>query len=185
MYRGTRHNVGFAVVEALAAKWGWSLRKRMAWKGRVAEGSVEGKRVVLLEPLTFMNQSGIAVAYAACSLEIEPAALLVVVDDVALPFTTLRLRAQGSSGGHNGLASVAKELHTNSYPRLRSGVGEEDEGDLARYVLSQFSLEEQKALPDIVARSVQAIELWLAKGLTSAMDFANRPSNPSIGEEHG
>ena len=132
-----------------------------------------------------MNLSGESVATVMRYLNIELSHLLVVVDDVAIPLGQLRIRINSGSGGHNGLKSVEEHLQTNRYARLRIGVSDRAEGDLADYVLGPFDDEEKKLLPEILDRAVQAIEIWLERGLTSAMDFANRsnPSNPGIGEE--
>jgi PTH1 family peptidyl-tRNA hydrolase len=140
--------------------------------------------VILLKPLTFMNRSGEAVASLVHYFKIELPCLIVVVDDVAIPLGQLRMRTDSGSGGHNGLKSVEESLQTSSFVRLRIGVGDREEGDLASYVLGQFSQEEKTVLPEILERAVRAVELWLAKGLNHAMDYANanRPPNPRNGE---
>ena len=148
----------------------------------MAEGVVGGSPVALMMPLTFMNNSGQAVVPALNYLNVELAGLLVVVDDVAIPVGQLRLKLNSGSGGHNGLKSVEECLGTNRFARLRIGVGDREEGDLSSHVLGKFSKEEGELLPAILDRAIQAIEIWLNKGITSAMDFANRsPSNPSNG----
>lgn len=183
-YQGTRHNVGFAVLEFFAKKHGLEFHKQLKWKGSLAKGKVGDSDVVLLMPLTFMNLSGEAVGPAMQYLNVALPSLLVVVDDIAIPIGHIRMRADSSSGGHNGLKSIAEHLQTNAFARLRIGVGDRKEGDLASYVLGQFSEEEKQFVPEILGRAVQAIEIWLEKGLNHAMDFANRknPSNPSNGE---
>ena len=149
----------------------------------VAEGAVGESDLLLMKPLTFMNESGVAVAAALHYFKMELSQLLVIVDDVAIPFGQLRMRTDSSSGGHNGLKSIEEHLQTHCFARLRIGVGSSGGGDLADYVLSQFSLEEAKLLPEVLERAVQSIEIWMEQGLNRAMDFANRnPSNPSIGE---
>jgi len=181
-YEGTRHNMGFAVVQQLAQKHHLTFRKRLSWKSIVAEGMIEISPVVFMMPLTFMNLSGEAVAPVLRSLNVDLAHLLVVVDDVALPLGQLRLKLNSGSGGHNGLKSIEEHLQTNRFARLRVGVGDREEGDLASHVLGKFSEEEEKLIPDILDRASQAVEIWLNKGITSAMDFANKfPSNPSNG----
>lgn len=179
-YEGTRHNMGFAVVEELARKHHCEFRKKTKWKGSFAEGKIGDTAVYLLMPLTYMNLSGEAIALVMRDLEIALSHLLVVVDDIAIPLGQLRLRPSGSSGGHNGLKSVEEHLQTSQYPRLRIGVGDRQQGDLSEYVLDKFSKEEKKLVPEILERAVRAIEIWLEQGMNRAMDYAN-PSNPSKG----
>jgi PTH1 family peptidyl-tRNA hydrolase len=180
-YDGTRHNIGFAALENLAKKYGLSFKKELKFKGLVAEGQIGSDPVILLMPLTFMNLSGEAVALLMHYFQIDLSRLLVLVDDVALPLGQLRIRINSGSGGHNGLKSVEECLQTNRYARLRIGVNDRKEGDLSSHVLGRFSKEEEMLIPAVLERAVQATEIWLDKGITSAMDFAN-PSTPSIGE---
>lgn len=182
-YASTRHNVGFSALDRLAKNHGFVFRKKDAWKGEAAEGMIGEASVILLKPLTFMNLSGESVAHVMRYLNLDLSHLLVVVDDVAIPLGQLRIRINSGSGGHNGLKSVEEHLQTNRYPRLRIGVSDREEGGLADHVLGPFAEDEKKLLSESLDRAVQAIEIWLGKGLTSAMDFANKhPSNPSIGE---
>jgi peptidyl-tRNA hydrolase, PTH1 family len=173
-YAGTRHNIGFEAVAALAAKHGLEFQKRLKWKGSVAQGKAGGADIVLLMPLTFMNESGAAVFAVMRYMDVDPSRLLVIVDDIAIPMTQIRMRGEGSSGGHNGLKSVEEHLQTNQFARLRIGVGDREQGDLASHVLGRFSKEEKQLIPEILERAVKAIEIWLEKGLNHAMDFANR-----------
>lgn len=183
-YEGTRHNIGFVAVDLLAGKHRLEFREKAKFKGLIADGQVDGAAVTILKPLTFMNLSGEAVALVANYLQILPSKILVVVDDVDLPLGRLRLKINSGPGTHNGLKSVEQHLQTNRYARLRIGVGNEYEGDLADYVLGPFSREDEKALPEVMKKAVQTIEIWLDLGITRAMDFANRdPSNPSNGEK--
>lgn len=179
-YEGTRHNMGFAVVRELAKKYHFEFRKKTKWKGSFAEGKIGDASTSLLIPLTYMNLSGEAIAPVMRDQNIALSHFLVVVDDVAIPLGQLRLRASGSSGGHNGLKSIEERLQTNEYARLRIGVGDRDEGDLSEHVLSKFSPEEKPLVPEILERAVRAIEVWLEQGINRAMDYAN-PSNPSKG----
>ncbi|HSX11788.1 MAG TPA: aminoacyl-tRNA hydrolase [Chlamydiales bacterium] len=180
-YDRTRHNIGFAAVEQLAKKHGLEFKKQLKFKGHVAEGQIGTDPVIVLMPLTFMNLSGEAVAQVMHYFQIDLSRLLVLVDDVALPLGQLRIRINSGSGGHNGLKSIEECLQTTRYARLRIGVGDRKEGDLADHVLSRFSSEEEKLVPGVLDRAVQATEIWLDQGITSAMNFAN-PSTPSIGE---
>lgn len=181
-YDGTRHNIGFAAVEKFARKHGLEFKKQLKFKGSLATGKVGEDSVILLMPLTFMNLSGEAVVLVMHYFQIDLSRLLILTDDVALALGQLRIRINSSSGGHNGLKSIEQCLQTDRYPRLRIGVGDREQGDLADHVLSQFSEGEEKLVPGVLDRVVQAVEIWLDKGLTSAMNFANS-STPSIGDE--
>ncbi len=174
-YEDTRHNIGFRTVKALAGKYAMTFRPSLVRaKGSLAEGSVQDKKTLLLLPLTYMNESGSAVKKCSSYYKVPIENLIVVADDVALPFGQLRIRTKGSCGGHNGLRSVEAHLATQEYARLRIGVGGPSGSELADYVLNRFSVEEQRALPDIVDRAVQAIELWLSEGAETAMQEANK-----------
>lgn len=184
-YEGTRHNIGFAFVDLLAKKYNFEFRNKSKFKGAVAEGRIKDAPVSILKPLTYMNLSGESVALMAHYMQILPSKILVVVDDVDIPLGQLRLKINSGAGTHNGLKSVEHHLQTNRYARLRIGVGDDHKGDLAGFVLSRFSEEEEKQLPKILEKAVEAIEILLDRGITRAMDFANRqanPSNPSNGE---
>jgi PTH1 family peptidyl-tRNA hydrolase len=175
-YAGTRHNVGFEVVERLAARHGAAFEAApvdAARQARWRRGG--GEDVWLVEPLTFMNLSGEAVGGLARYYRIDPADLLVVCDDVALPVGRLRVRGDGSDGGHNGLKSVAAHLGTLAYPRLRIGVGRGDRGrDLADHVLSRFEADERDEVARAIERAADAVEVWVAAGLEPAMRTYNR-----------
>jgi len=169
-YRETRHNVGFKVVERLAEKLDFNFR---AGKGEylIASGPAE---ILLLKPLTYMNNSGLAVRYAADYFDIDVARLLIVFDDYQLPLGKLRLRANGSDGGHNGMASVIQHLGTTNVARLRLGIGAEfGKGEMANYVLATFSRGEQKLLPEIYERAVAAANAFIADGVQAAMNKFN------------
>lgn len=173
-YEATRHNVGFRVVQHFAKKHGLSFRKSSKVSGELAQGQVEGVKVVLLLPLTYMNSSGESVHRCMSYFKPQLARMLVVSDDVALSFGALRLREGGSSGGHNGLKSVEQHLRTQNYPRLRIGVGGPGREVLADYVLGQFTLEEKGALPEVLDRGASVLELWMAQGIKAAMNVANK-----------
>jgi peptidyl-tRNA hydrolase, PTH1 family len=184
-YDNTRHNIGFAIVDEIAKKHRLEFREKAKFKGLLAEGKIGEVPVSILKPLTFMNLSGESVALLAHYLQILPSKILVVVDDVDFALGQMRLKINSGAGTHNGLKSVEHHLQTDRYARLRVGVGDEHEGDLADFVLSPFSREEERVLPEIKERAVQAVEIWLDRGITRAMDFANKvyPSNPSNGEK--
>lgn len=169
-YAGTRHNIGFDVVDEVARRWGVQLR---SWKS-VARVAVAGSRnAVLVQPQTFMNLSGDAVNRVATFHKLDPADVLVVVDEVQLPLGRLRLRRSGSAGGHNGLKSVIQHVG-DQFPRLRIGVGRGDpKWDLADHVLSRFGRDEREAVAEVVGRAADAVELFVEQGLEPAMNRFN------------
>ena len=173
-YKGTRHNVGFEVIDALAARWGAdrfdSLVSALIARHRPAPGA---EPVVFGKPMTFMNASGEAVAGVAAYYKIDPKDVLVVLDEVQLPLGRLRLRSSGSAGGHNGLKSVIEHLGVD-VPRLRIGVGRGDERwDLADHVLARFSPDEREIVDRAVARAADAVELFVSGGILAAMNQFN------------
>ena len=169
-YAGTRHNVGFDVVDLVAQRWGLALRP---WKS-VADLGVDASRgVVLLEPTTFMNLSGDAVGRVASFHRIDPADVLVVVDEVQLPLGRLRIRRSGSAGGHNGLKSIIQHIG-EGFPRLRVGVGRgRPDGDLAAHVLARFGRDERDTVATAVSRAADAVEQFVEQGLEAAMNAFN------------
>lgn len=173
-FEKTRHNIGFEVVDFLAKKHGLEFKQNVKVKGALARGTIGGESVLLLKPLTFMNLSGESVALAMRYHSIDLARLLIILDDVAIGFGQLRMRINSGSGGHNGLKSIEELLQTNRYARLRLGVGDRQEGDLASHVLGRFTEEELKLIPALLEHSAEVAELFIEKGLTRAMDFANK-----------
>ena len=174
-YRETRHNVGFRVVDEIARRH--DLTFAMA-PSQVPDAFVVKKfgaqPLLLAKPLTFMNRSGDAVSALSRYYGIEPADLLVVYDDVDLPFTKLRARARGSAGTHNGMRSVIERLGTTEFPRLRLGVGRGDKRrDLADHVLATFERDEQSALETFIARAADAAEMFAADGIFTVMNVYN------------
>lgn len=162
-YAKTRHNFGFMVLEAFAKKLGWPLKGGVFKKDLTASGVYEGKKLYLLLPMTYMNLSGEAVGKLARYRKIDPTNVMIVVDDVDIPFGTCRMRASGSSGGHNGLKSIEQCLGTRNYPRLRMGIKNKmpKQQALEDYVLEPFSKEEQQELPRLIEDGVNALEDWL------------------------
>jgi PTH1 family peptidyl-tRNA hydrolase len=175
-YRGTRHNVGFEVVDLLAR------RHRLEFEAAPADAvfarwrrTETGDVVLLTKPLTFMNLSGDAVAALARYYKVETPDVLIVCDDVNLPLGRLRVRGTGTEGGHNGLRSVAAMLGTIDYPRLRIGVGRGDlRRDMADHVLARFEPEEESGIEAAVARAADAVETWIDDGLAKTMNVFNR-----------
>ncbi|MBS1707778.1 MAG: aminoacyl-tRNA hydrolase [Armatimonadetes bacterium] len=170
-YKRTRHNVGFDVVEALAAKHKVKL-DIMRHQAQLGLGEVSGVAVALVKPLTYMNLSGRAVAPIAKHYGIQPEDILVVADDLDLPTGKVRMRAKGSSGGHNGHKSLIESLGTTEYPRLKIGIGRPGDATVD-HVLSRFHPDERTDIDDAVARCIQALELWLREGFDAASRLAN------------
>lgn len=171
-YEGTRHNAGFMVVDTLAEEKGVSFKS--CRYGTMAKIKVKNCELLLLKPSTFMNLSGNAVKYWVNQENIGLENLLVVVDDLALPFGTIRLRGKGSDAGHNGLKNIAEMLGTQNYPRLRFGVGNDfEKGMQIDFVLSRFNKEERKQLPEILDRTAEAVKAFCLSGLAFAMTHYN------------
>jgi len=169
-YKGTRHNVGFEVVDELARRWKVRLK---SWKSRANLVLVRDHDVLLVEPKTFMNLSGQAVSGVMAFYKIQPADVLVVVDEVQLPLGKLRLRRSGSAGGHNGLKSVIEHVGTD-FPRLRIGVDRGDRNwDLADRVLSRFPADEREIVDAAIARAADAAETFVSAGVELAMNRFN------------
>ena len=172
-YDNTRHNIGFAVVDAFARQHAIAVTKR-DYQALTGDGQVGETRVFLMKPQTFMNLSGQSVAAFLKMKPLELADILVVTDDIALPLGRLRLRAEGSAGGHNGLKSLIAHLHGQAFPRLRFGVGApRDPSVQIDFVLGRFGRSEQAEVDDGIARSVAALEMWLAEGIQPAMNRFN------------
>ena len=172
-YENTRHNIGFHVLEMLAKKYSWSFKDVSSLQGKVAQGVYEGKKVILLLPMTYMNSSGEAARLVMDYFKIHTNNILVVADDVSLPFTSLRIKPSGSSGGHNGLKSIEAHFGSQVYPRMKIGVGAKTFGTLADYVLSKFTEEETKQLPPLLERAAATVEIWIKDGIVKAMQIAN------------
>jgi len=182
-YRGTRHNVGFDIVDELARRHG------LVWQtGRVDALEARWRRpegpVIVAKPLTFMNLSGQAVGALMRFYKIALEDVLIVSDDVNLPLGRLRARATGSEGGHNGLRSVAQHFGTTDYARLRLGVGRGDmRRDLADHVLARFGPEEQPGIDEAIVRAADAVETWVSEGLAKMMNVFNRVEQQETEED--
>jgi len=178
-YDGTRHNVGFAVLDRIASKFGVSFVKESKWDAFIARVTLyPGLELVLLKPTTFMNLSGDSVGEYARFYRIPSTATLVVLDDVALPLGALRLRTEGGSGGQKGLGSVLIHFATEQVPRLRVGVGEaSDNRDLSAHVLSRFSSEEQYNASEAIERAAAAVLCAAREGMIPAMNLYNAARN--------
>jgi peptidyl-tRNA hydrolase, PTH1 family len=168
-YARTRHNAGFIVVDELAARWGVRDWQK---KGEARYALDRERNVILVEPQSYMNLSGRPVQSVATFYKVPPQRILIVVDDLDLPFGTLRMRASGSSGGHNGLKSLI-EIFGQDFPRLRIGIGRgHDPGAIDR-VLGIFTDDKMQELPAIVDRAIAGVQLWLTQGVTAAMNLVN------------
>ena len=171
-YAETRHNIGFNVLDALAEASNTVFTTQRY--GDVAEAKYKGRTLVLLKPSTYMNLSGKAVRYWMDAGKIPPENLLVVSDDIALPFGTLRLRPKGSAGGHNGLKNIAESLGHNNYARLRFGIGGDfPKGFQVDYVLGTWTKEEADALPERLDMAGEVIRSFATAGLERTMNAFN------------
>ena len=182
-YEKTRHNIGFVVLMELARRNGVQWQKSRQGEALVAEVSGNGENILLVLPLTFMNNSGCAVRDIARFNKISPERILVVVDDIRLDFGAMRLKQDGSDGGHNGLRSVAQELGCREYSRLRLGVGASPPGmDQAVYVLSDFSARENKELVRFIADAADCCRLWMEGEMSRAMTQYNQRKEEKYNE---
>ena len=172
-YDGTRHNVGFEVLEILARRAG-SPSRRARFQGEVAQAAIRGCPVLLLWPLTWMNLSGSSVLAARDFYKIDDSDILVICDDFNLPCDTLRIRSSGSAGGQNGLADVIARLGTTSIPRLRLGIGPVPSGwKPADFVLGRFAKDERELVAGMIERAADAAEEWAVLGIQAAMNRYN------------
>jgi PTH1 family peptidyl-tRNA hydrolase len=179
-YDGTRHNVGYAVVDVLASS-PRAGRFQSRFQARVAELDEGDCKVVLVKPETFMNLSGQCVRQVVDFYRLELPDLLVVCDDINLPLGKLRVRARGSHGGHNGLRDIQNHLGTTEYSRLRIGVSAPDE-DAIEHVLGRFRPSERPAIEDAVVRAAQAVAVWVHQGVEVCMNQYNAEPRPKKGD---
>jgi PTH1 family peptidyl-tRNA hydrolase len=181
-YAKTRHNIGWMVLDRLADEAGWSGRGRERDAAAVAKGRYQGLDLVIAKPLTYMNDSGIAVRKLLARERVPLQDLLVVADDFALPFGKLRFREGGGAGGHNGLRSIIGELGSERFSRLRIGIGEPDRGAVD-HVLSTFHPDERERLDELLETAIEAVEAWARDGTNKAANrfntFQLRPADPS------
>jgi PTH1 family peptidyl-tRNA hydrolase len=172
-YAATRHNLGFMLIDKLAAEAVASVKRREC-QALVGNAAIEGERVLLVKPQTFMNLSGAAVGCLTSKYETDANSLIVLSDDLALPFGTIRLRERGSAGGHNGLKSIIGALGTNEFTRLRVGIQPEHPlNDAKNFVLSEFSNAEKETLNEVLDRAAEALRSVLRDGIKKAMSRFN------------
>jgi PTH1 family peptidyl-tRNA hydrolase len=177
-YNGTRHNVGFAVVDLLAKEWGLTWQHTKSWHALWAKG----EKAILVKPTSYMNRSGEPLQAVANFYKIAPAEILVVLDDTALELGRLRLRPDGGTGGHNGLESIIVQLGTEEIPRLRVGIGAAPREGAVDYVLGRFFEEERPLVEKSIVRATEAVKCSIDNGLLSAMNqFNKNPDRPESG----
>lgn len=173
-YSGTRHNVGFDVIDCLADKYGVKINK-MKFKSLYNEISLEGEKVIILKPQTYMNNSGQSVKEIKEYFKVPVENIVVVQDDIDLELGKIRIRRKGSAGSHNGLKSIISLLQEDKFPRIKIGVGRPVEGqDLADFVLSGFRREERMAIEQSIEKSAEAVEAIVKHGLDRSMNEYNR-----------
>jgi PTH1 family peptidyl-tRNA hydrolase len=172
-YSNTRHNIGFMVLDKLCEKFAFS--DFDLWKGEamISEGEIENIKIKLIKPYTYMNNSGIALKKIMGFYHWDKSNLLVVLDDVSLEFGKIRIRKKGSAGGHNGLKSILENFGSEDIMRFRIGIGSNKNSDLSKFVLSNFSTEEQRELVKVIDFSCEAIFSIIREGIDSAMNKYN------------
>jgi PTH1 family peptidyl-tRNA hydrolase len=171
-YAKTRHNAGFLLVEKLAAQWKCEWTKERKFRARVVKTVRNGKRVMLCEPQTFMNLSGETVGVVKNFYQLPLGQLLVTADDADLPLGTIRLRGNGSSGGHHGLESIEQHVGSREFARLKIGIGRKDNlREIAGHVLGRFDSTENDLLKKVLDRAAGQVETWLDAGIEKAMQW--------------
>jgi PTH1 family peptidyl-tRNA hydrolase len=174
-YSESRHNLGFRVVDELARRWG-SPGFKAKFGGELATGTMSRDKVVYFKPMEFMNVSGYAVQRAADFYGIEPERMIVVHDEIDLPFARLRVKSGGGHGGHNGVRSLVEQLGSGDFQRVRIGVGKPAGGGGASWVLGDFPPEQASQLPELIERASDAVEAIVKRGIRAAMnDFNGNP----------
>lgn len=171
-YAGTRHNVGFDAIDCLAQKYNANLNK-LKFNSVYGEININGEKVMLVKPVTYMNRSGIAIAEIVKFYKVPIKNLVVIYDDIDIPPGTLRIRPHGSSGTHNGMKSIIYQLQDDKFPRLRIGIGRNPDMDLADYVLQRFSKDQREKIDNIIKSASEAVEEIIFKSLDSAMQKFN------------
>lgn len=172
-YASTRHNVGFDVIDVLAEKYNIRMNK-LKFKGVTGEGTIDGKKVLLLKPSTYMNNSGLSIREAVSFYKVEMKDLLIIYDDIDIDFGTIRIRKKGSAGSHNGMKSIIYHLTDDSFPRIKIGIGKKPEGyDLADFVLSKFSQDERKIIDETIRKASDATEAFVKDGIDNCMNNFN------------
>jgi PTH1 family peptidyl-tRNA hydrolase len=177
-YADTRHNLGFFVIDQLARRLG-APGSRSRFKSEISDVRRGDGRFILVQPQTYMNDSGIAVREVVQWYKVPLSQVLVVVDDLDIPYGEIRLRPKGSAGGHNGLKSIFQILGTQEIPRLRVGIGRPRSATIS-HVLSKFSKDEEAGLERLVTAAADSVELWADRGIIEAMNVVNDPANQPL-----
>lgn len=175
-YEETRHNVGFMVLDRLAAAEGATFQSVPKWQCHLAK--LPGSGTILLKPQTFMNLSGRAIQQILSFHKWLPEQMLVIYDDVALPLGTLRFREKGSAGGHNGIKSILQHLGNDVFPRLKLGIGGSQPGEMVGHVLGKFSPDEKPLLENMLATALEAVQLSRSQGIATAAHRFHTRNNP-------
>lgn len=175
-YQETRHNVGFMVLDRLAAASGASFQSVPKWQSHLAK--IPGCGTILLKPQTFMNLSGRAIQQILAFHKWSSEEILVIYDDAALPLGTLRFREKGSAGGHNGIKSILQHLGNDLFPRLKLGIGTSEPGEIVGHVLGKFSSDEQPILENMLATALDAVQLARSQGIATAAHRYHTRNNP-------
>lgn len=171
-YDATRHNIGFEAIDMLAKRNNIEIKK-LKHKALCGEGTIGGKKVILVKPQTFMNLSGQSLLDIVQFYKLDPEKLIVIYDDIDVAVGSLRIREKGSAGSHNGMKSIIYQLQTDQFPRIRIGVGKPQFGDLADYVLGKFPKEEIPKVIETVERAALASEMIVTDGISLAMNRYN------------
>lgn len=174
-YEHTRHNVGFDTIDCIADQYGISINEKK-YRALVGKGMIEGQKVILLKPQTFMNLSGESIRAAVDFYKVdEKEELIVIYDDISLPPGQLRIRKKGSAGGHNGIKNIIAHLGHDTFMRIKVGVGEKPAGyDLADYVLGHFSKEDRTIMDDAFKEATEAVKMMITDGPDAAMNAFNK-----------
>lgn len=182
-YEGTKHNVGFHVVDRLGKKYNIEINN-FKHKALVGDGMIEGRRVLLVKPQTFMNLSGESIREIINFYKVPQDHFVVIFDDTSLPVSGVRIREKGSHGGHNGIRNIIAQMGTDEFWRIKVGIGEKPNGwDLADYVLAKFSKDDLPMLEQGLDKAVKAVELILSQGIMEAMNQINQRPKPTKKEK--
>lgn len=174
-YANSRHNIGFMMVNALAKDYAIALKKDLSVYALVGKAEISNKAVLLAEPLTFMNLSGIAVKALLKKYKVKPEGLLIICDDLDLELGRIKIKESGSSGGHRGLKSIIDSLANKEFNRLRLGIGRPNQRqDNSEYVLTGFAKKEKKSLTELIEKSCDCAESWISDGMAKTMNIFNQ-----------
>ena len=171
-YEKTKHNIGFMTADLLAERLGISVTK-LKFRALIGEGRIGNEKVIIMKPQTYMNLSGESVREILNFYKLDPEDLIVIYDDIDIPVGSLRIRAKGSAGTHNGMRSVVSQIKSENFPRVRVGIGSEHRGDLVDYVISGFSSKDRESVRSTIEKAADAVECIVKEGVSSAMNKYN------------